>query len=195
MILRRLAVLLLLLAPLPGFSLALTFALGAEAGGAVLESAVSGLAPKAQAVAGGGISGTLTVEDFFGLGTAVLLSNAWRSDVSGGYQLRGYAEIGLSAFLELAWTVAAFGEGGALKAGGQAGMSASIAIYQSTELTFFVPSVDAEPFVSVRFPGMRDVDFRAGLPVHLLLRRDMNWSVSAGLSVGAAYVFGREARQ
>ncbi len=188
----RLAILLPLLAPVPCFGLPVTFALGAGAGGAVLESALSDLPPKAQAAAGGNISGTLTIGDFFSLGTAVLLSNAWPSDVSGGYQLRGYTEVGFSAFLELAWTVAAVGADGALKAGGQTGMSASLATYQSTELTFFVPSVDLAPFLSVRFPGLPDVDLRAALPMRLLLRRDMSWSASAGLSLGAAYVFGRQ---
>jgi hypothetical protein len=169
----------------------LEVALRADMSGGALASAPLSLDWKAQGQMAGGLSVVVMVFRQIGLGANLFLTNGWPSDVAGGYQIRGYSELGLSLFEELGFPVADLGDGGMVILGADAGVSASIGTYSSTQLSFFLPACSLTPFVSVRFPGFGDFDFRAGLPARLLLRRDMSWSGSAGISLGAAWVLGR----
>jgi hypothetical protein len=173
-------------APLPVCGLGLT--LGAGLAGEGVASAPPALAWKLQPAVGGRATAVLGIAPAFGLGVGLSLANAWPSGASGGYQIRGYSELDASAFAELAFPFTVMGA--RARAGADAGASASIATYSYTALSFFFPCADLAPFVSVRLPGVPWLELRTALPMRLILRRDLSWGFSAGLSLGAGWVMG-----
>ncbi len=163
---------------------------GLSVGGDFISSAYSGLPGKAQ----GGIHVTASFgfpfTDWIGAGTALVWGNEWPSDLSGGFGYRGYWEGGLSLYLYLQTVVLDLGGAGLFRAGGRTGMTASLATYQYSTLTFFAPRVDLSPYVSFSPRGLRGWDFILAAPAHLILRRDMAYSWSMGLELGASYTVG-----
>ncbi len=168
-----------------------SFSLGATVGGAAVISEAAGFGPKSQL----GVSASLTAafpffEDAIGPGVSIFTTNVWPSDLGGGFGYRGYSDMGLSAFVLGQWVIASLSGVGDFRLGGTAGMSGSIATYQYSTLVFFVPSVDATVFLAWTPSAAPEWDFTLSLPARLLLRKDLSYSYSLGLLLGAAWVPG-----
>lgn len=164
---------------------------GLSSGGDLVSSAYSGLPGKTQA----GIHVTASVGfpfiDRMGMGASLFWDNTWPTDLSGGFGYRGYWEGGLSAYFFLQAAVIDLGGAGPLKVGGRAGMTASLATYQYSTLTFFVPRIDLAPFVTFSPRALPGWGFICAAPAHLILRRDMTYAWSIGLEIGAFYAVGK----
>jgi hypothetical protein len=126
-----------------------------------------------------------------GPGVSLSWGNVWPSDLAGGYGYRGYWEAGLSAYLYFQMPVFTVESLGVFRAGGRAGMSASLATYQYTTLTFFLPSVDISPFLSFSPSALKGWSFSFAVPARLLLRRDLAWSWSIGIELATMYTPGK----
>ena len=66
---------------------------------------------------------------------------------------------------------------------------ANYASYNYTPIHFFYPSVELEPFTTVGRLFGDHLEFRAGVPLHWNLQRDLEFSFSGGLSLSGVLYF------
>ncbi len=112
------------------------------------------------------------------------------SDTTGGFVYRGYGTGALGVFLEAAGTIGTWARVGKFEAGGQIGANADWAAYQYTSLFFFYPELMTAGFIGMRLAGLPALQIRLSLPVRFQLRRDLDYSFLAAISLGANYSFG-----
>jgi hypothetical protein len=166
------------------------FSLGAGGNGTATLSAGQGFGPKMQY--GGGFS----VDFVFPLRPWILLDASMEgftvapSDVSGGFLYRGYSGGAAALMAQFLPTIVSTPELGVMRAGGGAGMAAALPSYWYTTLAFFYLEPRVEGLVDWTPAGLSAFTFQLSLPVAMQLRRDMSYSFSAGLRLGALYSFG-----
>ena len=146
-----------------------------------------GFGVKAQPGLDFSLSVALPFGDLVGPGIGIVMTNQWPSSAAAGFSIRGYSELGASVFVLGQLKVASVKSLGDIRAGGTIGMTASMAQYSDTTLAFFVPSLDASAFVSLR-PARGLWECALSVPFRLLLRKDMGYALSVGLSATATYV-------
>lgn len=160
-------------------------------GGATFQIASGqGFGPKEQGGGGADLYLLVPVVPWLRIGTSLRLYETLPSDTTGGFVYRGYGTGGLGVFLEAEGSVGAWAPVGTFEAGGQIGANADWAAYQYTSLFFFYPEVMVEGFLGLRFAGLPALQVRLSLPVGFQFRRDLDYSFSAAICLGANYTFG-----
>ena len=149
-----------------------------------------GFGPKLQWGASGNIgfafpvAGWLAIEPGF--------DYAWTapSDVSGGFAYRGFPAGALSVMLQAHGLLAASSGFGELSGGAALGGAAAFAVYSGTTLYFFFPEARVRAFLEWRPAFLPALGFALALPANMQFRRDMTWSVAAGLELDVEYTLG-----
>lgn len=149
-----------------------------------------GFGPKEQGGGGGELYFSLPVLSWLGIGAFLGLSETLPSDTTGGFVYRGYGTGGLGACVEAHGQIARWQSPGTLDAGGRLGVAADWAAYQYTSLFFFYPEAMLEGFLGFRFAGLPSLQFRLSMPFRVQFRRDLDYSMSAAIGLGAVYTFG-----
>ena len=150
-------------------------------------TSVENVPTKTQMGLGTSLTATFPFFDTIGPGFSIFLSNIWPSDASGWVVVRGYYEIGLSAFVLGQARLLSLADIGDFRAGGRAGMSASIAGYTYSTLVFYMPSIDLAGFFTWTPASLPNWDFSVAIPLRWLLRRDVRFSGSFGLEIGVSF--------
>jgi hypothetical protein len=161
--------------------------LGITGWGDIVVTSVTGAPIKAQPGLGASLTVSIPFFDLVGPGFSLLLSNVWPSDAGGWVIVRGYSEVGLSGFVLGQAKVLSLPGIGDFRAGGRAGMSASIAGYPPSTLVFFMPSVDFAGFLTWTPEAIPNWDFSITVPLRIMLRPDVAFSGSFGLELGVAF--------
>jgi hypothetical protein len=159
-----------------------------NAGGNLLVSSAEGWSPKAQAGACLDLGVSYLFSDLVGPAVSFSFRNQWPSDAANGFVYRGYMEFGLSLLALAQWKLISAPDLGDIRWGVGGGFGASMGLYQYTTLAFFIPSIEMSAFASWSPAGMPSMDLTVSLPLSLVLRRDLGWSFSVGLSVGVGYI-------
>ncbi len=164
--------------------------LGIEATGAAQAAAAPGFGPKLQA--GGNVALVLSIPLFawMDLTTSLEGFGILPSDTAGGFDYRGFGGTALAASLETHFPVARSSRAGVVSLGAAAGAAAALPAYQNTTLYFFYPEVRVAGFLSWQPAVLTRFTFRLDLPLRAQLRRDMTWSLSAGVGLGAFITLG-----
>jgi hypothetical protein len=162
--------------------------LGISGLGDIVVTSVEGAPTKTQIGVGTSITAAFPFFDIAGPGFSIFLSNVWPSDLSGWVGLKGYYEFGLSAFVLGQAKVLSLSDIGDFRAGGRAGMSASMAGYTYSTLVFYMPSIDLAGFFTWTPAALPNWDFTIAIPMRWILRRDVAFSGSFGLEIVASYV-------
>jgi hypothetical protein len=169
--------------------MASALSVGISGNGDIASTTVDGTPTKIQLGAGAAITAEFPFFDTIGPGISLIFSNLWPSDAGGWVILRGYMELGVSAFVLYQVKALSLPGIGDFRVGGRAGMSASVGEYLPSTLVFFMPSVDLAPFLKWTPAALPNFSFSIALPARWLLRRDVVFSGSLGLELGAAYSF------
>lgn len=162
------------------------FDLGADA----QVAAAPGFGPKLQAGGSAAVVLFVPLTTWLDLTTSVELFGMLPSDTSGGFSYRGFGGGSLCAGFDLAWPIVASPSLGVLSLGGTVAAAAALPYYQYTRLYFFYPEVQLGALLAWRPARAQKWDFRLSLPVRMQFRRDMTYSLSAGLAFGASYYLG-----
>ncbi len=149
-----------------------------------------GYGPKEQGGLGAELYTFVPFADWIGMGVFFGLSETLPSDTTGGFVYRGYGTGALGLFAEVHFRVGRIGTLGTLYAGGRSGLSANWSAYQYTSLYFFYPEQITEGFVFLTLASVPSLQVRLSLPFRVQFRRDMSYSYSAAIGLGAIYTFG-----
>ncbi len=168
----------------------MAFSIGLDGGATFQIASGQGFGPKEQGGGGADLYFLFPVIRWLSVGTGVRLYETLPSDTTGGFVYRGYGTGGLSAFLEAGGPIAVWARAVRLEAGGQVGASANWAAYQYTNLFFFYPEVMVGGFFGLRFARLPFLQVRLSVPVSVQFRRDLDYSFSAAVCLGANYAFG-----
>jgi hypothetical protein len=162
---------------------AAALSVGVDARGALMATQADGFAAKFQA--GGEIGAELVVPLTSWLDGALTISGFTflPSNTDGGYLYRGFGGNSLGLAFAARTTVASSPAGGVLDAGVIAAAEGSLPSYSQTGLYFYTPEISVAPAAWWTLPGPGDFTLRLALPVNLLLRRDVTFAVSAGVSL------------
>jgi len=153
-------------------------------------ASAEGYGPKEQGGGGAELYTFFPFADWIGMGLFFGLSETLPSDTTGGFAYRGYGTGAIGLFAEVHFRLSSVGTLGTLFGGGRAGLSADWGSYQYTSLYFFYPEEVTEGFLFLRLASLPSLQVRLSLPVRLQFRRDMTYSYSAALGLGAIYTFG-----
>lgn len=155
----------------------LAFGIGAEGGVMLVRDNRFPL--KVQPWAAMGAGAELSLFKSLSSGLALLVHNTWPSSLSGGVIYRGFS--GIELRLHLAYKSLLLSAPNPLI--GLAGwVTARLDRYTYTELTFFYPGAGLAPLLEWQLGGNSVLLF--SLPATLFFRRDLQLSLSLGLSIG-----------
>jgi hypothetical protein len=163
---------------------------GASGFGSVQAAAGRDLRPKLQYGGGGGIEMLVPLLSWLDLDFALAMSEHAGSDVSGGFVYAGFLGTGLSVGAQAHGGLADWEGIGVLEAGAGLGLGASLASYNDTTLYFFYPEVDLIGFMDFSPAFLPSLAFRLFVPLNVLLREDMDYTLSTGVGFGVLYSFG-----
>lgn len=124
------------------------------------------------------------------LGLGIVVSDSLPSDASGGFTYAGFLGADMRLSVQAHGTLGKWERIGELRAGGGIGAAAALAGYEYTTLYFFYPAVTAEAFLDYIPSFLPSIAIRVSLPFTALFRRDMDYSLQAGIGLGASYRFG-----
>jgi hypothetical protein len=158
--------------------------------GAADIGAAIGYGPKVQLAYGGSVSLSVPLLDWLWMDIALEYAGAAPSDASGGFLYRGYGGFGLGMTVQAAAMVAASPQWGTLAAGGGIGVGGDFPSYAETTLYFFLPELRADALLIWRPSGLPQLAVDLTLPIHVQLRKDMEYSVAVGLGLGLSYTLG-----
>jgi hypothetical protein len=151
-----------------------------------------GFGPKLQLGGSGAIDLSIPFADWIGLATSVELFGVLPSDATGGFLYRGFGGGAFALALEAHAPVAS-GAWGELRGGGGIGAAAALPGYQYTSLFFFFPEARAEALLLFR-PAqpawLRGLELKLTVPLRAQFRRDLDFSISTGLEISAAWQLG-----
>ncbi len=195
----------ILLSAVPAGSL--DFAQGLALRGSAAFSQAGGFGRKAQGLAAVELENTLSGGTFGGTLT-VGYHSAAASGIDGGYAYRGWDGVHLWLTGEVyagpnppvkpgSGGAAANGKRGpapdsgrpAVRPGLGAGIGGFFSMYENTENLFFYPALRLLPFADLFFPGSL-FRLRFASPLELYLRRDLDSSFSAGMSLSGIFSWG-----
>jgi hypothetical protein len=165
---------------------AAALSLGLYGGPSAHLSAAEGYSPKAQAGGEAGVLLTAPVTGWLSLGGSAGAVGASASDMLGGFGYRSYAGGFLGFVAEAGAPLLSRKYSGELRGGGRLGLLANVAVYGNTSLAFFFPSIGLDAFLAWRPAALSYLDFGITLPLRLDLRRDMQFSGSAGLGLSVS---------
>ena len=146
-----------------------------------------GFGPKLQPGGSGSIGMSFPLARWLGLDVSLDLLGVMSSDVQGGFAYRGYYGGALGLGLEAYASIAAGKKWGELLLGGELGAAAALSAYGYTTLFFFYPEARLEGFLDWRPAALPGYDFKLSIPVRAQFRRDMSYSVSAGIGMSVRY--------
>ncbi|MGA2975589.1 MAG: hypothetical protein ABSF77_09800 [Spirochaetia bacterium] len=124
------------------------------------------------------------------LGVGIGVADNLPSDASGGFTYAGFLATDLRLSVQAHGTLGKVKSIGELCAGGGIGAAAALAGYEYTTLYFFYPAVTAEAFLDYIPSFLPSIAFRLSLPFTALFRRDMEYSLQAGIGLEASCRFG-----
>jgi hypothetical protein len=162
---------------------AVALSIGLYGGPAVHLSAADGYSPKAQLGGEAGVLLTAPVARWLSLGGSAGVVGANASDMLGGFGYRSYVGGFLGFVAEASAALSSRKYTGELRGGGRLGLLANIAEYGTTSLAFFFPSLGLDGFLAWRPAAISYLDIGITVPLRLDLRRDMQFSGSAGLGL------------
>ena len=186
--LSRGAVFIIFLAWTTGIASAFSIGLTGDASFQIVSG--QGFGPKEQGGGGAELSLSFPILTWLSVGTSFGLSETLPSDTTGGFVYRGYGTGALGACVEAHGPIGQWRNAGTLDAGGRVGVAADWSAYQYTSLFFFYPETLVEGFLGFRFAGLPSLQFRLALPFRVQFRRDLDYSLSAAVGLGAVYTFG-----
>ncbi len=160
---------------------------GTGAWGDLIITSAAGVPVKTQPGAGVSVTAVFPFADIAGPGLSLFFCNVWPSDASGWVIVRGYYEIGLNVFALAQFPIFSSADAGEFRAGGRAGMGASVAGYAPSSLVFFMPSVYLAGFFSWIPSTLPEWTFTASVPLRWLLRADVVFSGSVGLELSFTF--------
>lgn len=149
-------------------------------------SAADGYSPKAQLGGEAGVLLTAPVTTWLSLGGSAGVVGANASDMLGGFAYRSYVGGFLGFVAEASASLSSRKYAGELRGGGRLGLLANVAVYGNTSLAFFFPSVGLDGILTWRPAALSYLDIGITVPLRLDLRRDMQFSGSAGLGLTVA---------
>jgi hypothetical protein len=161
--------------------------LGLSGVGTVQMAAGQGFGPKLQL--GGSVSFDLgfPLASWLALSTSLDVFGVLPSDAQGGFLYRGFGGGAVTVMLRGRGVVASSARLGEIGMGGGLGASAAVPSYQYTTLYFFYPEVGLEGFIDFRPAGVHGWSFQFSIPVRAQLRRDLDYSFSAGAGLSVQY--------
>jgi len=149
-----------------------------------------GFGPKLQGGGSGSIGIGIPLLEWLSIDPGIDYAYVAASDVSGGFAYRGFQSGALSVMLEARAPIAASADFGRLLGGAALGGAASFSIYNDTTLFFFFPEVRLSPFLEWQPAFLPSFGLLLALPAKVQFRRDMTWSVAAGLELDIVYTTG-----
>jgi hypothetical protein len=166
------------------------FSLGLSGGATATISAGQGFGPKLQYGGGFTLDFIFPLRSWAALDASIDGFTVAPSDISGGFLYRGYSGGAMGVMALFSTTIAASDRLGEIRGGGGVGMRAALPSYWYTTLAFFYPEPRVEGLLTWTPTRLPAFTFELLLPVAMQLRRDMDYSVSGGLSLGVVYTFG-----
>lgn len=164
--------------------------IGASGLGQARIAAGQGFGPKLQYGGGGSIDIRDPVLEWLDFGSSLDLYDIAPSDVTGGFDYRGFIGGDISLGLEAHMPLASWKGFGQLGAGAGLGVAGVVACYQYTTLYFFYPELTAKIFLDFTPASLPFLDIRLSLPISAQFRADMDYSVSSGVTLGFSYKLG-----
>jgi hypothetical protein len=146
-------------------------------------SVADGYSSKAQFGGEAGVLITTPVAGWLSLGASAGVAGASASDMLGGFGYRSYVGGFLGFVAEAGTPLSSRKYSGELRGGGRLGLAANVAVYGNTSLAFFFPSLGLDAFLAWRPAAFSYLDIGITVPLRLDLRRDMQFSGSAGLGL------------
>ena len=165
------------------------FSLGLSGGEITQISAAEGFGPKLQYGGGGSLVMHFPVLSWLDIATNLDFFSIAPSDLSGGFGYRGFSWGDLAVLAEARSRLADSPRLGRLEAGGGLGLASVLAAYEYTTLYFFYLEPRIEGFVAWAPSFLPDFDLRLSVPVGWQLRRDLDYSFTAGVALGVTYTF------
>ena len=169
------------------------FSLGLSGDGTATISAGQGFGPKLQYGGGLSMDFVFPLKPWLALDATIDAFTVAPSDISGGFLYRGYSGGALGLIAAFAWPLAVPDRFGGLSAGFGVGLGTALPSYWYTTLAFFYVEPRVRGTLAWTPAGLPDFTFQLFTPVALQLRRDMGYSVSAGVGIGVLYTFGKRA--
>ena len=166
------------------------FSLGAGGNGTATISAGQGFGPKLQYGGGFAVDFVFPLAPWIALDWSVGGFTVAPSDLSGGFDYRGYSGGDMGLMATFMPTIVSSESFGVLRAGGGAGFAAALPSYWYTTLAFFYLEPRVEGLLDWSPAGLKGFTFELLLPVSMQLRRDMSYSLTGGLGLCVLYNFG-----
>lgn len=166
------------------------FSLGLGGIGTVTLSAGQGFGPKLQYGGGFSIDFVFPILDWLRLDASIDGFTVAPSDISGGFLYRGYSGGAVAIMVQAEAAIASSPNLGVIRLGGGLGAAAALPSYWYTTLAFFYPELRAQGLIDWEPSGLPRFDFQVSVPVRMQLRRDLDYSVSAGIGIGVLYRLG-----
>ena len=155
-------------------------------------SAGQGFGPKLQYGGGVSIDFVFPILDWLRLDASIEGFTVSPSDISGGFLYRGYSGGAMAVMAQAGWVIVSLPGFGLLRAGGGIGIAGALPSYWYTTLAFFYLEPRAEALLDWEPTGLPRFDFQLSVPLAFQLRRDLNYSMSAGIGIGVLYRFGKD---
>jgi hypothetical protein len=149
-------------------------------------SSALGYGPKYQLGGEAAADVLFPVTPWLSIGPSAGVLGANASNLDGGFGYRSYLGGFLGAAAAADAPLATWPYVGALRAGGRLALLANVAMYGSTTLAFFFPSLGLDgtlSFVPAKLPFLR---FGLTVPLRVYFRRDFEFSGSAGIGLSVA---------
>jgi hypothetical protein len=173
----------------------LGFSTGIRSSGGLQLTGYEPFPVKAQATASAGPWVEGQINHRLGVGLAVQAHGVAPSNLSGGFQYRGYWGIDLRPYLGVRWLEHSASDALELVAGNLVGVILRYDGYFQTYRYFFYMGLTAEPYLELHFrQGSGRHSLVASLPLDLYFRRDLTLSAGAGLAVAWKMYFPETAR-
>jgi hypothetical protein len=167
------------------------FSIGLGGTGSVTMSSGQGFGPKLQYGGGASVEFMFPILDWLLFESSIDLFTVAPSDVSGGFLYRGYSGAAVAFMVQAVAPIVSSPGFGAMRLGGGLGAAGALPSYWYTTLAFFYLEPRIEGLLDWQPAGLPNFDFQLVLPVRMQLRRDMDYSASAGLGVTVLYRFGK----
>jgi hypothetical protein len=159
---------------------------GLDALGIAQVAAALDFGPKVQLGGNVAVVFTFPLTNWLALAASVEGFGMFPSDSSEGFAYRGFGGGTLGTSLEAHFPLGSTPIGD-FAVGVDLGAAGALPSYSSTSLYFFYPEVRLAGFLVLQPAGTRNLSVRLGLPARVSFRRDMSYSLSTGLFLGASY--------
>jgi hypothetical protein len=166
------------------------FSLGLAGAGTMTVSAGQGFGPKLQYGGRLSLDFVFPILPWLALDASIDAFTVAPSDISGGFLYRGYSGGAVALMSQFSGTIASSSSLGAIRGGGGLGIAGALPSYWYTTLAFFYVEPRVQGFLDWQPAGLPAWHFQLFLPVSMQLRRDLDYSLTAGLGIRVFYAFG-----